>query len=105
MSDQLHTISSLALTETQTDHLIHLLEYLLKTFEVGVKALWAALAPFLLAYLAFRQARNRKEIETKIEENTRVSTDAFVVANGHNEKIARLTESVEAVVNKTKGTP
>jgi len=63
--------------------------------EMAVKTLWVTLSPVLLAYLAFRQSRNRKEIAGKIDSNTGVSVKAFEAANSHNEKIAAVVEYVK----------
>ncbi len=60
----------------------------------GVLVLWVSLAPFLIGYLTIRQRRNREEMEKLINANTKISTEAFKVANGHNEKIADLTRMV-----------
>ena len=86
----------LALTDPQVDHLIKLLESLMTMTSEGIKTLWFALSPLLLAYLAWRQAQNRKALDA----NTQVSEKAFEVANGHNEKIVTLTETVKEVAMK-----
>lgn len=87
-----------ALTELQVDELIDILKSLLEAVGSGVQTVWNLLSPILLAYLAFRQAQNRKALD----DNTKVSTDAFAVANGHNEKIAEAVKISKGVLEIVK---
>lgn len=45
-------------------------------------------------------AKREQRINQKIDENTAVNVEAIRVANGHNEKIASLTETVAKTVGK-----
>ena len=87
-----------ALSDLHIDQMLKIFESLIALTSEAVKAVWIALAPFLLAYLAYRQSQNRKALDA----NTQVSEKAFEVANGHNEKIVQLTETVKDVVTKNK---
>ncbi len=87
-----------ALTDLQVDQVIRIIEASLHTFAEGVKAVWVALSPIGIGYLMWRQAMNRKALDA----NTEVSKTAFEVANGHNEKIANLTEQLASVPQKVE---
>lgn len=43
-------------------------------------------------------ANREKRINEKIEENTKISKEAFEAANGHNEKIAKATELAQKAI-------
>lgn len=85
----------LALTDSQFDKVLAMVERGFMAIETAVKTLWVTLSPLLLGYLAYRQAQNRKEISGKIDGNTEVSVKAFEAANSHNEKIAAVVEYVK----------
>lgn len=85
----------LALTDTQCDKVLAMIERGFLAIEQAVRTLWITLSPLLLGYLAYRQAQNRREITGKIDSNTEVSVKAFEVANSHNEKIAAVVEYVK----------
>ena len=53
-------------------------------------------AKIILAEGAAREAR----INQKIEENTQINLEAIKTANGHNEKIASLTETVSKTIGE-----
>lgn len=78
------------LTEIQVDRILDL------AFKVvqGVGYASSILLPALLLYF---QKRNAIEIKGKVDESTKASEVALTVANGHNEKIAKLTELVAKV--------
>lgn len=71
----------------------------------------AVLIPYVQALLS-NQKKNVtktenaiKEVDAKVDANTRISEDAFTAANGHNEKIVQLTSRVvesEKVVEEVK---
>lgn len=86
----------LALTDAQVDTVLKMIEHGLQAIQEGVKAVWILLSSALLAYLAYRQAVNRKALD----QNTEVSKEAFKVANSHNEKISKLSEQVVEVASK-----
>jgi hypothetical protein len=90
-----------ALTELQVDQIIRIFEGSLHTMGEGVKTVWNLLSPALLAYLAYKQALNRKALDA----NTEVSKKAFEVANGHNEKISKAVEISEQVLTKIGNEP
>ena len=83
-----------ALTEMQVDRILDIVSSALKTVAGGIGVVWSALAPFLIGYLVIRQKVNRKALDDAISENTEVSKEAFRVANGHNAKIAELTNRI-----------
>lgn len=85
----------LALTDSQFDKILAMLERGLSSIEAAIRTLWITMSPLLLAYLAYRQSQNRKEISSKIDGNTEVSVKAFEAANNHNEKIAAVVELVK----------
>ena len=70
----------LALTDSQMDQVIVLIGDSIKSIGAAIRTVWDTLSPVLMAYLLWRQALNRRVIEAKIDENTKVSTDALVVA-------------------------
>lgn len=86
--------ANLALTDAHMDQIIILVGNGMNSLQEAVKTLWVTLSPVLLAYILWRQALNRRVIEAKIDQNTKVSVEAFHVANGHNDKIANLTKVI-----------
>lgn len=87
----------LAFTIEQTDKLIVMLEHILTDVSRAVVAVWTLLSPALLAAVLYKQARSDKKLDenTKLTIATRAETkNAFDVANGHNEKIERLTQQI-----------
>lgn len=94
-------LAILALTDMQVDHILKIVELFFAAMSEGVKAVWLALGPALIGYLAYRQAMNRKALDA----NTAVSKQAFDTANGHNEKIVaavELSEKVLTAMDKTQ---
>lgn len=76
-----------ALTDNQTDRIIGIAE----KFVSGIGAVAAIVLPALVLYF---QKRNAKNLISKVDASTEASKTALNVANGHNEKIANLTEIV-----------
>jgi len=116
----------LALTDAQFDKILVMLSEGFSTITEGVKVIWTMASPLLIGLVALQLARYqqaakeaRKTIVEKIESesktsqadrtkiledlevNTKISADAFVAANSHNEKIAAVVE----LVNKPKVPP
>jgi O-methyltransferase involved in polyketide biosynthesis len=75
------------LTEHQLDRLIDLISKVVN----GILAAVAVILPSLVLYF---QKRNAKALIEKINESAEASTAALDVANGHNQKIAVLTEII-----------
>lgn len=82
------------LTDAQFDRILSIIEKIVQ----GVAALAAVVLPLLVLHF---QKRNFKSVTAKQEENAialekakQASETALNVANGHNEKIANLTEVV-----------
>lgn len=83
-----------ALTDDQTTHVLRMINQIV---DLLVSVVTISL-PVLLLYF---QRKNKKDItekvdavEKKVDENTAVSQTAFDVANGHNAKIAQLTQQI-----------
>lgn len=102
----IHFAAHLAtLSDAHIGQLIELFGDTLTAIKEGFKAVWAALAPFMIGYLAYRQAMNKRALSEEIDKNTAISNEAFTVANGHNAKIVQLNERVvvaEKVVEEVK---
>ena len=109
-----------ALTDAQFDKILIMIGECLNAMGAGVRAVWDILSPLLigivaiqLAYYQTQATAARKAIVEKIERestvsqadrtkiiedlevNTKISADAFVAANSHNEKIAAVVEFVK----------
>ena len=116
----------LALTDAQFDKILVMISELFEALGSGVRAVWEIASPLLiglvaiqLAYYQSKAKEARKTIVEKIEKesetsqkdrtkiieelevNTKISADAFVAANSHNEKIAAVVD----LVNKPKIPP
>lgn len=94
----LGSLGFMQLSEPQVSELISIFRSCVEGFGDAMRALWITLSPVLLAYLAWKQAINRKALD----DNTEVSKKAFDVANSHNDKIARLTEIAIAKPQKVE---
>ena len=76
------------LTELQIDRLIELCFKIVQ----GVGYACSIIIPAMVLYF---QKRNAKNLAAKVDASTEASKVALTVANGHNEKIATLTESLK----------
>ena len=90
-----------ALTEMQVDKILDMIAAGFRAMKEGISTRWVALAPFLLAYLAFRQAANnkaRKEGQQALE--TKVDTNLTAIAEN-----TELTKEAVAVIAKAEPAP
>ena len=110
----------LALTDAQFDKVLIMIGDGCAAMSEGIKVLWAIASPLLLGLVALQLARyqslarearktivetietgskiaqaDRTKIIEDLEVNTKISADAFVAANSHNEKIAAVVEFVK----------
>lgn len=83
-----------ALTDAQFDRIFSAFDRLL---DHSTK--WLTLFTTLIGlFLAYRQHRNKKDTDKKINENTSMNAQALEVANGRSDKVTALTEEVAKVV-------
>jgi hypothetical protein len=110
----------LALTDAQFDKILIMIGDGFSSIADGVKVVWNMASPLLIGLIALQLARYqaaareaRKTIVEKIETesknsqadrtkiiedlqvNTKISEDAFIAANSHNEKIAAVVDYVK----------
>ena len=110
----------LALTDAQFDKILVMISDGFTAISAGIEVVWNMASPLLIGLIALQLARYqaaakeaRKTIVEKIEKesetsqkdrtkiiedlevNTKISADAFVAANSHNEKIAAVVEYVK----------
>ena len=110
----------LALTDAQFDKILIMIGEGFTTVSAGIKVIWDMLSPLMIGLVALQLTRYqmaakeaRKNIVEKIEKesvtsqadrtkiledlqvNTKISADAFVAANSHNEKIAAVVDYVK----------
>jgi hypothetical protein len=84
----------LAFTDPQIDQLLVMFQRGMGAVGEAIKTVWLALSPILITYMLTRQAKNRKALTAEIAANSKISEEAFDVANGHNGKIAALTKEL-----------
>jgi hypothetical protein len=95
----------LALTDTQFDQVLVMIETGFRAVGAAVRTVWDMISPVVGLYLAWKcqqiianQKSNREKLDETADElkaNTEISKEAFVAANGHNEKIAAVVEYVK----------
>lgn len=110
----------LALTDAQFDKILVMVGELFLTIKEGIQVIWTMASPLLIGLISIQLARyqmaarearktivekidresvnsqaDRTKIIEDLEVNTKISADAFVAANSHNEKIAAVVEFVK----------
>jgi len=85
------TLLALALTDVHIDKIFALVDRLLTHSEK-----WFTLIGLIV--LIYRQHRNKKDTDKKIQENTDINVQSLEVANGRSQRIDALTKEIAAVV-------
>jgi hypothetical protein len=95
----------LALTDSQFDKILMLIVEACKAASEGVKTVWLFVSPVLGLYLAFKCKEiisNQKANREALDENTKISTEAFDAANNFNVKAEALAQAVSDIKHKTE---
>ena len=94
----------MALTDAQFDKVLMLIVDACKTMSEAVKTVWIFVSPVLGLYLAFKCKEiisNQKSNREALDQNTKISTEAFDAANNFNIKAEALAQAVSEIKQKT----
>lgn len=93
----------LALTDAQFDKILVMISEGFFAVKLGIQTVWAIFAPVLGLYLAYKCQQiiaNQKSNRRALDENTKISEDAFVAANNFHAKAdaiaAKLSTTTDA---------
>jgi len=88
----------LALTDSQFDKVLAMIEQLFRTIEAWVEAVAKIFLPLLAAWVAWKCQeiiRNQKSNRQALDQNTALTENAITTSNGYNQKIAASMKEIE----------
>lgn len=95
----------MALTDAQFDKvLLHIVEAF-KAASEAIKTVWLFVSPVLGVYLVFKVKEvisNQKANREALDQNTKISVEAFDAANNFNVKAEALAQAVSDIKHKTE---